>query len=165
MGKYANTQVKQSDVELKKLHSVHKEERQRKRIKMLQYLKANKFKTRQELADELRIGKRTLERWVQIYEQEGIDVLLTPIKRDRDSSYISAQVHKELNTKLSDPDKAFISYKEIQHWLEVEYQVQIKYDNLYYYLKKHFKTKLKVPRKSHIKKDEQAVAFFKNARG
>lgn len=162
MGKYANTQIKESDEELKSLHSKHKEERIRKRINMLRFLKESKFKTRQALADELRVGKRTLERWINIYLNEGLGELLSPIRRNRKSSFISPQAHKALQSRLTDAQSPFTSYKEIQDWLNEEYNTDIKYNNLYYYLTKHFKTKLKIPRKSNVKKDEQAVAFFKN---
>ena len=37
----------------------------------------------------------------------------------------------------------------------------MKYDWFRDYLKKHFQTKLKVPRKSHVKKNEQEVISFK----
>ena len=162
MGKYANTEVVESDQTLKKLHAKHKEERLRKRINMLLYLKAKSFKTRQELANALRVGKRTLERWVHIYENQGIAELIVPITRKKKSSFITEQIHEALSARLNNPKDAFTSYKEIQHWLDKEHDVQIKYNNLYYYLKQHFRTKLKVPRKSHIKKDDRAVAFFKN---
>ncbi|MGY0408373.1 MAG: hypothetical protein ACWIPJ_08480 [Polaribacter sp.] len=41
----------------------------------------------------------------------------------------------------------------------------MKYNTLRTYLIRHFKTKIKVPRKSHYKKDDQAIeAFFKTSK-
>jgi len=163
MGKYANTQVFESEKELKRLLSKYKEERPRKRIRMLINLKSKTYKTRKELADGIGVGKRTLERWIHIYKNQGIVVLLAPIKRDKSSSFITHEIHEALLERLSNPKRAFGSYIEMQSWLNSEYGCDIKYENLYYYVRKKFKTKLKVPRKSHINKDEKAEAFFKNA--
>lgn len=163
MGKHANTEVVESDVELKKLLTKNKGERSRKRIRMLMSLKSETYKTRKELADGIGVGKRTLERWIHVYENKGIAVLLAPLSRDRTSTFITKEAHVALLKRLSDPKKAFVSYIEMQVWLKVEFDCDIKYDNLYYYVRTKFKTKLKVPRKSHINKDEKAEAFFKNA--
>ncbi len=163
MGRQANTQIIESAIELKKLLSKHKEERLRKRIRMLMHLKSNTYKTRIELADEIGVGKRTLERWIHTYENKGIDSLLAPITRRKPSTFITQQIHKALFNRLSDPKNAFGSYIEMQAWLNEEFECNIKYENLYYYVRSKFKAKLKVPRKSHINKDEKAEAFFKNA--
>lgn len=162
MGKYANTEVVESEVELKNLLSKYKDERPRRRIRMLLNLKSKTYKTREELADGIGVGKRTLERWIHVYENKGIAFLLFPISRPRTSTFITTQIHEALFNRLSDPKKAFGSYIEMQAWLNAEFGCDIKYENLYYYVRSKFKTKLKVPRKSHINKDEKAEAFFKN---
>lgn len=163
MPKYATIDIAESLEFLGKLHARYKEERTRKRINMLIHLKENTFRTRQELSDSLSIGKRTLERWVKKYESQGIETFLGKESRNKKSKFINDSIEADLIKKLHDPYDSFTSYVDIQNWLLQEHQCDIKYDNLYYYLRTHFKTKLKVPRKSNINKDDKAVAFFKNA--
>ena len=163
MGRKAKIRIIESEVDLKKLLSKYKEERLRKRIRMLMHLKSNTYKTRIELANAIGVGKRTLERWIHTYENKGINALLAPIVRRKSSTFITKEIYSALLQRLSDPKKSFVSYVEMQAWLREEFDCNIKYENLYYYVRVKFKTKLKVPRKSHIKKDEKAVAFFKNA--
>lgn len=165
MPKYANTDILEDKETLINLHTRHKGEKERKRIKMLLHLKLNTFRTRDELAKELNISKRTLERWITKYKQEGIAELLSKESRNRESKFINGTIKEELEKRLNSPKGAFTSYVDIQNWLNQEYECDIKYSTLYYFLRNHFKTKLKVPRKSNINKDEQAVAFFKNAEG
>lgn len=47
------------------------------------------------------------------------------------------------------------------NWIENEFKKQIKYNTLLKYSIKNFGSKVKVARKSHIKKDEDAVDAFK----
>ena len=93
--------IKESASELKKLHAKHQGERNRKRIRMLIKLKSEDFIDQSTLADELQIGKRTLERWLQIYRCQGIIALLAPIKRNRSSSFIDDQIHQDLECRLN----------------------------------------------------------------
>ena len=46
-------------------------------------------------------------------------------------------------------------------WVNKELGKPIKYKALYAYVKRHFGTKIKVARKSHIKKDPKAVDLLK----
>ena len=101
MGKYADTQIIESDKELKTLMANYKEGRPRKRIRMLIHLKAKTYTTRAELAIGLDIGKRTLERWIQTYISEGVDSLLAPITRSRDSEFITKDIHEALEKRLT----------------------------------------------------------------
>ena len=53
-----------------------------------------------------------------------------------------------------------LGYQDAQRWVLENFATDINYHTLRDYMKKHFNTKLKVPRKSHIKKDEQAEENF-----
>ncbi|HEY0299080.1 MAG TPA: winged helix-turn-helix domain-containing protein [Arachidicoccus sp.] len=52
-------------------------------------------------------------------------------------------------------------YVELQEWIEKEFQKEVKYNTVLKYAMRHFGSSVKVARKSHVKKDEQAVAVFK----
>jgi hypothetical protein len=67
-----------------------------------------------------------------------------------------------LSKKLSDESCEFKSYKQIAKWVENNYKISINYHTLYKQLHEGMKAKLKVPRRSSIKKDEQTAIDFKN---
>ncbi|MEG4501961.1 winged helix-turn-helix domain-containing protein [Microcoleus sp. F10-C6] len=67
-----------------------------------------------------------------------------------------------MSKKLSDESCEFKSYKQIAKWVEKNYKISLNYHTLYKHLHYRMKAKLKVPRPSIIKKDEQAAIAFKN---
>jgi hypothetical protein len=76
MGKKAELEIRESSLELKKLLLKQKTIKGEKRIKCLLEIKSRSFDTRQDLADNLRVHIRTLERWVSDYKIGGIEQLL-----------------------------------------------------------------------------------------
>ena len=80
------------------------------------------------------------------------------------ASIISKEIHKKLSDKLNDSADPLKGYWEAQQWVRDNFGLEIKYNTLRTYLIRHFKTKIKAPRKSHYKKDDQAIeAFFKTS--
>ena len=157
--------IKESLPELKKSRFKQPTLMKQKRIDCLILLKISKFETRQELANHLRVHIRTQERWLSKYREGGIAELLADEPKIRTSKIITPQIHDALKTKVYSSDSPFLGYWDAQLWVEKTFNVKIKYHWLRKYLITHFKTKLKSPRKSHYKKDEQAIeAFFKTAR-
>ncbi|NQX99662.1 MAG: hypothetical protein HRT70_00730 [Flavobacteriaceae bacterium] len=52
-------------------------------------------------------------------------------------------------------------YKELLIWVEQQLGKTVKYNSLMVFCRNQFGTKIKVARKSHIKKDDKAVEAFK----
>lgn len=157
--------IEESLTELKKLRSKQPTLSKQKRFDCLIHLKASKFKTRQELANHLGIHIRTQERWLAQYRAVGIASFISNEPQIRPSKIISPDIHDALEARVNSSDSPFLGYWEAQQWVESTFNVQIKYHWLRKYLITHFKTKLKSPRKSHYKKDGQAIeAFFKTAK-
>jgi len=50
---------------------------------------------------------------------------------------------------------------ELQNWIETEFKKEVKYNTLLKYSIKNFGSSVKVGRKRHIKKDDEAVIRFK----
>ncbi|MBK8441926.1 MAG: hypothetical protein IPL35_00285 [Sphingobacteriales bacterium] len=53
------------------------------------------------------------------------------------------------------------SYKEAQQWLKSELGIEKQYNTVRMYLKRNFGTKLKVGRKSHIKRTKRRLILLK----
>lgn len=132
----------------------------RPRIKMLVFI-ADGTTTVSALCAKLGISAPTLKDWKTRYREGGIEALLREGRGGDKRSGISAGQKQLIADKLSNPQNAFRSYGEAQAWLKTELGIQKEYHALNKYLKRNFGTKLKVGRKSHVKKDEAAVAVFK----
>ena len=160
MAKPQEFTITQSVEELKALRKVQTNIMHEKRVIFLIYLKENKFKTRHELCDYLGIDPRTQQRWTKQYLENGISFLLTDLPKNKKSKIITPEIHKELEKRLNSSDQGFLGYWDAQAWVNNEFGIDIQYHWLRKYLIKHFKAKLKSPRKSHYKKDEEAEKAF-----
>ena len=78
----------------------------------------------------------------------------------RKSKHISEEQHQHMAEKLSNPFNGLVGYKELLGWVESEFDISMKYTTLYEYTRRNFKAKLKVSRKSHIKKNEDDLTAF-----
>lgn len=160
MGKKAHLFVQESLPELQKMLVKRKSLKEEKRVRCLMAVQSAKFETRQELADNLGIHIRTLERWLNSYKSGGIGEMLTDKPKNKQSKIISQEIHLGLEKRVNDPHNPFLGYWDAQDWVKKEYGVEIKYQRIREYLIQHFQTKTKSPRKSHIKKDKQAEEAF-----
>jgi len=149
--------------DIKELQTVLKKQTMYKnvnRIQALIYIKENRFSTRLELSSHLGITKRCLENWLSSYRKGGINQMLISGKRNRTSNLISKEIHEALKKRVMNSNEGFSSYVEAKSWIASTYGLELKYNTVREHLIRHFKTKIKQPRKSHVKKDKQAVAAF-----
>ncbi len=130
------------------------------RIRSLVILKENPCKRQSDIADELCIGYSTLKRWYKKYREEGFEKFIQRPKIGGSKSNIPAHIHLALEKKLHSGTNPLLGYWQAVEWVKSEFGVDIKYHTLRQYLRTNFKTKLKSPRKSHYKKDEQAIEAF-----
>jgi transposase len=165
MGKKAILDITESVLELKKLLLKQKTLKTEKRLKSLIAIQSGKFETRQAIADYLGVHIRTLERWLTNYKSGGIFNMLKDKPKNITSRIITPDIHQGLSQRVNDPHNPFLGYWDAQNWVKAQYGVDVKYQRIREYLIQHFKTKLKTPRKSHYKKDEDAEkAFLKTAK-
>ena len=151
--------VAESATELKKVlakSSVHN----RPRIKMLQAISAGIDKN-PDLAAKTGVSLRSIIRWKKIYASSGLEGLLADERGGDTRSKIDEAGKKMIAAKLAEPREAFRSYGEAQDWINEHLKLNMKYHAVNKYLKRNFGVSLKVGRKSHVKKDEAAVAVFK----
>jgi len=164
MARLATTEIKESIEELVKIRKSQTSLKQEKRVECLILLKGNRFKSQKAVAEYLKVSLKTIDRWLRIYRNEGIKGLTSAMTRNKPSKLITPEVHTALKAKLEDSQSPLLGYWQAKQWLMDTHQVAINYHWLRKYLIKHFKTKLKSPRKSHLNKDPQAKeAFFKTA--
>lgn len=161
MARKSNIEVKESIESLKKAYFTEKNHRIRTRIKCLILLKEKKFKGQLEIAIHLGVDYATVKRWLKQYNEEGLKSLIIFKSGGKRKSVINSVVHQSLLTKLNDSNEPLLGYWDAVLWVNNNHGIEIKYNTLRTYLIRHFKTKLKAPRKSHYKKDEQVIEAFK----
>lgn len=152
--------IKESPSELIALRKKQTKYRYEKRVIWLLELQKDTFITRESLANYLGISLRTQERWISRYIAGGINELLTDKPKNITSRVITPEIHQGLLKRVNSSETPFLGYWDAVEWVKNQYNVQVQYHNLRRYLIQHFKTKLKVPRKSHYKKDDKAVTAF-----
>ena len=159
MAKPVIISIKEDITYLKSLHSkaqIHL----RPRYKML-LLMLGGLTSSQDLAAKTGVNRNTIAIWKRIYSEGGIEKLTSDLRGGDFKSKISADDKMKIQKKISEPKNAFTTYGQAQTWLKEELGIDKKYQAVNKYLKRNFGTKLKVGRKSHVKKDEAAVAVFK----
>ena len=154
--------VKETEQELKQLmrrQPVHL----KNRVQMLLVLKKSEVSLSKEaLAKVLNINHNTAQKWRTKYCEGGNEGLLTDGRIGFKPSIISKELHQEIEKKLNSPKDAFTSYVDLVNWITENYIPDgVNYQTINSYVKRKFGAKIKVARKSHIKKNDEAVDSFK----
>jgi transposase len=113
------------------------------------------------VADIIGVNHNSIQNWRTVYEKGGIEALLQHNRKEGRPSSITLEEHKIIEKKLHDPKNGLRGYVELLNWIETEFKKTIKYNTLLKYSIRHFGSKVKVARKSHVKKDATAVISFK----
>jgi transposase len=137
-----------------------------KRILMLIEIKKHEKTgiSKRELSSITGINHNSIVKWRKLYTLSGIEPLL---KHGRvgvfKKSIVTKDEHKKIEMKLNDPKNGIRGYTELLEWVKEELGKNMKYITLVKYTERHFGSKIKVARKSHVKKDDNAVATFKKS--
>lgn len=163
MPKQLEIEVKESLNYLYRLQKQHANRTLFNRIQMLILLKTKKIKYITELSDGLPYSLRSIKGWVKTYKAKGLEALLADGRGANRPAAICGQAYTKLKELLENPNNQITSYGELLAFVQ-QLGVVIKYKAFYKFVNHHFDVKLKVGRKSNIKKDAAAVAVFKNNR-
>lgn len=144
-------EIRESEKELKELLTKEKDYRAKQRLQALYLLCTLQAKTRLKVSRMLGVSRDTVGRWLSSYDKGGVSKLLDIHHPSGRQSSLPQQYKEELKDRLSAP-QGVSSYKGLWMELRERYGVRITYQALYHYVRYRLKAKLKVPRKSHIKK-------------
>lgn len=165
MGRQSNIIIKESLKDLTELLKKESNPKLKLRLKCLIYTKEKKYATQTILATHIGIDYSSLKRWLKLYKEEGLASYLRIKSGGNKASIITPEIHQKLEEKLHDSSNPLKGYWEAQQWINTNFGLAMKYNTVRTYLIRHFKTKIKTPRTSHYKKDEQAIeAFFKTSK-
>ena len=117
--------------------------------------------SKRDVASIVGVNHNSVQTWRSIYETEGIVGLQKHNKSGFKPSVFLRSEHEAIDKKLNDSENGLRGYVELLEWIEETLHKQVKYNTLLKYCTREFGSKVKVARKSHIKKDEVAVSTFK----
>lgn len=155
--------VKQSVSELRKLQRHHGELINKRLLMLIEIKKHEKNGiSKRDLSLVTGINHNSITKWRKMYLQSGIDLLLVHGRTGGfKKSVFSKDEHKQIEKLLNNPNNGIRGYTELLAWVAKELSKDIKYITLLKYTERHFGSKIKVARKSHVKKDEAMVETFK----
>ncbi|QTD36283.1 helix-turn-helix domain-containing protein [Polaribacter batillariae] len=164
MPKKITLSIKEESVELRKLYESTTTELRRDRLKMLYYIKSGKYIYRNAIAKKLGRRPTTIGNWIKDYETGGLSNLLEIHSGGNNTVHISDRAKAYISKTLSNSDTTITSYIELQAHIAEDLSEMINYGALYAHCRRKHKSKLKVSRKSHYKKDPKAEMVFKKPR-
>lgn len=113
------------------------------------------------VADETGINQNSIQTWRSLYIKGGIEGLMKHNNKGYKPSIINKEQESELKKILHNPENGFVGYIELQAWFNETYKMEIEYNTFRSFIVRKFKSKIKVARKYHVKKDQEAVDTFK----
>lgn len=133
------------------------------RLRMLLLIKKNEATgiSKIDLANTLMVSPTSIRTWRQLYLNGGIELLIKHNKTGFKPSLLTKDEETKIEAKLKDASNGLRGYKELVVWINDEFNKDLKYNTILKFCIRKFKSKSKVARKSHIKKDIEAVEAFK----
>jgi len=116
-------------------------------------------KTDQEVADIVGRARSRVQAWTKAFRDGGIALLLFRDHGGGRKSSLTQEAKEAMIGKLKDGE--FRTAKQFKRWLQQEHQIELSEKAVYYHLGK-LGGRLKVPRPSHTKKDQEKVEEFRN---
>ncbi len=155
-------EISECEDELLDMIKKEKKGRFRDRLRLLWLLKTGEAETVTRAAELCGVSRLTAAEWFRRYKNGGITELLRIKTVPGRSRAVPAGVAEDLKKRLSEPE-GFGSYGEIRIWLLENYNLDIAYKTVHKTVRYYLRSKLKAPRPSHIKKNEDEVREFRES--
>lgn len=118
--------------------------------------------TLEQIAAAVEAGRSTVAGWLKTLRERGFEALVSWQPGQGAPAALSADLQKEISAGLA--KGRWRRGVELQRWLKAEHGIELEMGGVYYYLGKAGGV-LKVPRKTHAKKDPAQAAAFKEELG
>lgn len=113
------------------------------------------------VADETGTNHNSVQAWRSSYVKGGINGLMSHSNTGHRPSKITKGQEGALKTKLGDASNGMVGFNELLGWFNAKFGTAVNYKTFHGFVVRKFGAKIKVARKSHVKKDPVAVAAFK----
>ncbi len=118
--------------------------------------------TLEQIADAVDAGRSTVAGWIKMLRERGFDALVNWQPGQGKPGVLSLAIQRELAAGLA--QGRWRRARDVQRWLREEHSIELALGGIYYYLGKAGGV-LKVPRKTHAKKDAAQAQAFKEELG
>jgi len=154
--------IKQSESELKKLMK-SSVPMIAKRLHAILIFKRNENEgiSKRLVAEEIGVNHNSVQTWRTLYIEGGIKLLMSHSKTGFKPSKITDEQELALKAQLNNPLNGMAGFIELLDWFNKSFKTELNYKTFHGFVVRKYKAKIKVARKSHIKKDVEAVAAFK----
>jgi len=139
---------------------VNRDERSRKRLRVLKLVATHKHSA-EEIAGLCGVSRATVFNYLDRYATGGVAALLAPAVHPGRPPKVTDAVRAEMQQHLA--QGSWVRAKDAAEWL-AQKGVEMSLDGVYYWLGKVGGV-LKVPRKTHLKKDAAKVEEFRRTLG
>lgn len=154
--------IKESESELKKLIK-SSPAMIAKRLQALLLFKRNEERgiAKRLVADEIGVNHNSVQTWRSLYIEGGIKLLMSHSNIGYKPSKINEEQEQAIKEQLNNPENGMVGFIELLDWFNKTFKTDINYKTFHGFVVRKFDAKIKVARKTHIKKDVQAVEAFK----
>lgn len=143
--------IHESADELKQLLVQERHPVKHQRLHALYLLASGQARFRSDVAHLLGLDRNTVGRWLDHYEHGGLPALLHVYVPAGKRKPLSADQLTLLRQRLADP-QGFTSYDAVRQWIQETVGVTLTYNATHKLVRYQLGAKLKVARRSHIKK-------------
>ena len=113
------------------------------------------------VADEIGVNHNSVQTWRSLYIDGGIKLLAAHSNIGYKPSKINKAQEQALKVQLDNPLNGMVGFIELLDWFNKKFGTSLNYKTFHGFVVRKFKAKIKVARKSHINKDNQAVEDLK----
>lgn len=154
--------IKESESEIKKLMK-NSNPMIARRLHALLVFKRNENSgiSKRLASDEIGVNHNSIQTWRSLYIEGGIKMLMSHSNIGYKPSKISDAQEQALKEQLENPNNGMVGFIELLAWFNKTFETTINYKTFHGFVVRKFNAKIKVARKSHIKKDDMAVEAFK----
>ena len=144
-------EITESEEDLKSLLRQAKKKHEIQRLNVLYLLKSGGASNRIQVARLLGVDRTSVGTWLGAYETGGLKQLLMRGSAPGRTPTLTEDQQNVLRQALEKPE-GFHSYVQIQEYIAETFGVKMNYKAVYAMVHDKWGAKLKVPRKSHVKK-------------
>jgi transposase len=154
MGRATKTNIMESAEELLKRSRKQAPPLAQARLRAFYLYRSGQAVEYGQIAKEVGYERHAVGQWFRCYREKGLEACLRidPGGHKRDSA-IKGKALEELMQRLASPTGCFTSYRQIHQWLLEEHGIALSYEHVHRFVRRHLGAKLKVVRKSNVKKD------------
>ncbi len=154
--------IKETESEIKKLIKRSKPMISR-RLQVLLAFKHNESTgiSKRLVSQQIGVNQNSVQTWRRLYIEGGITLLMSHAKTGYKPSIINYNQEQALKEQLENPYNGIVGFIELLDWFNKTFETSINYKTFHGFVVRKFNAKIKVARKSHVKKDKLAVEAFK----